>query len=363
MNPNFVEWVTQFREKNGRLPKGYVAGPMTLYKDLDKTNPMRWGRYAFEETARAIRSMFPGIDIFVPIEEDDKEGGPDVVFGKYTWEQVLGKDLTILAPRDFIVFLPAYNDSKGAVLEGNYGQGEGKSTFRAILYRPGVDTEDDKSMFPGEVLFSDRLNPKLIVLHQPDEPCYGTYHARRWSWAPRSGGKFRLNFDPKIEFATGPIGSGGASSTPGGFKPTNPKDRAATSRLDLSLFPQTAICYGALAMAEGDMKYGGYNYRPGGVLASVYVAALLRHIFKWYNGQEDDPKTQVPHLANAMACLGVIIDAIECGSLKDDRPPVVDVDGLLSRFEGKVKYLQGIMPCDKPRYTQKEHPMPPKKPA
>jgi hypothetical protein len=140
------------------------------------------------------------------------------------------------------------------------------------------------------------------------------------------------------------------------LKPTNSKDKAATSRLDLSLFPDTAAAYGALAMVEGDCKYGGYNYRPGGVLASVYVAACRRHLSKWYNGQDEDAKTKVHHLASALACIAVMIDAIECGVLQDDRPPACDLDGLLARCEEKVKHLQKTFPNGPRRYTQKEHP-------
>lgn len=139
------------------------------------------------------------------------------------------------------------------------------------------------------------------------------------------------------------------------LKPTNPKDRAATSRLDLSLFPDTAIAYGALAMTEGDCKYGGYNYRVGGVLASVYYAACRRHLGKWFNGEWADPKTQVPHLANAIACLAVLIDAVVAGVLKDDRPPQADLAGLLAHFEREVKHLQTIFPDGPPRYTEIKH--------
>lgn len=127
-------------------------------------------------------------------------------------------------------------------------------------------------------------------------------------------------------------------------KPTNPKDRAATSRLDLSLFPDTAVIYGALAMTEGDLKYGGYNFRVGGVLSSVYIAACRRHLAKWWNGEWADPKTGVPHLASALACIAVLIDAVECGVLNDDRPPETDVAMLLAEMETKVKHLQEIFP-------------------
>lgn len=137
-------------------------------------------------------------------------------------------------------------------------------------------------------------------------------------------------------------------------KPSNPKDNAATSRLQMSLFPQTAIAYGALAMTEGHCKYGGYNFREAGVLASVYVDACMRHLFKWVNGQNVDPKTQVPELASALACIAVIIDAFECGKLNDDRPPKAPLASLLESFEQKTKHLQQTFPDGPPRCVEKE---------
>lgn len=137
------------------------------------------------------------------------------------------------------------------------------------------------------------------------------------------------------------------------FKQSNPKDAAATNRLDLSLFPATARAYGALALQEGDFKYGGYNWREVGVLASTYYASVSRHLDKWYNGEEDDPKTLVPHLANAVAGLAVLIDSIERGNWHDDRPPRVDVGGLLNRFESKVEHLRNTFGRKAKRRTQK----------
>lgn len=136
---------------------------------------------------------------------------------------------------------------------------------------------------------------------------------------------------------------------------TNPKDAAATTRLDLSLFPASAIAYGALGMTEGDLKYGGYNYREAGVLASIYYAALGRHMDKWFNGEDVDPKTLVPHLANAICCLAVLIDGIEQGNLNDDRPPKQNIT-VYDRFEKNVAHLQEIFPRRAQRFRAKGHP-------
>lgn len=138
------------------------------------------------------------------------------------------------------------------------------------------------------------------------------------------------------------------------MKPSNPKDAAATNRLDLSLFPATAKAYGALAMVEGDQKYGGYNYRVSGVRASIYYAAANRHFDKWYNGEENDPKTGIPHLANAIACLAVLIDGIEVGNWTDDRPPRAELTKLLADFETRVGKLKEIFPRRAERYTEKK---------
>lgn len=135
-------------------------------------------------------------------------------------------------------------------------------------------------------------------------------------------------------------------------KETNPKDRAATQRLDLTLFPDTAVIYGALAMTEGDLKYGAYNYRPLGVQASVYIAAMRRHIAKWYNGEEVDPLTKVNHLGSALACIAVLIDSLESGNMVDDRPPKLDVANLLKESENNVKHLQEIFKDPPKRYTE-----------
>lgn len=107
----------------------------------------------------------------------------------------------------------------------------------------------------------------------------------------------------------------------GDSKPTNPKDAAAFDKAPLHLVPASFKTYTAMALAEGAMKYGSWNWRAAGVRASVYVSALQRHVDKWFNGEEFDPETGVPHLANACACLAVLIDSKTQQNMTDDRPP------------------------------------------
>jgi hypothetical protein len=139
---------------------------------------------------------------------------------------------------------------------------------------------------------------------------------------------------------------------PDGLKPTNPKDVAAIGKLDFSLVPAPAIAYLSLALTEGDYKYGGYNYRIGGVLASVYLAALDRHKFKYQSGEWEDSKTLVPHLASMMACCAILIDAHELGVLNDDRPPAFDMAELIDRLSKITTHLKTIWPDGPGRFTE-----------
>ena len=123
-------------------------------------------------------------------------------------------------------------------------------------------------------------------------------------------------------------------------KPSNPKEAIGDTKLNLSLVPDTAHMYLASAFTEGALKYGSYNWRAAGVRASTYVAACRRHLAKWWNGEEVDPKTKVHHLANAMACLAIILDAKLVSKLNDDRPPVADINGLIESLEGTVAHLK-----------------------
>ena len=119
-------------------------------------------------------------------------------------------------------------------------------------------------------------------------------------------------------------------------KASNPKEAIGSTKLDLSLVPSTAVAYLATAFTEGALKYGSYNWRVAGVRASTYMSAAGRHQAKWWNGEECDPATKVKHLANAMACLAIVLDAELVGLLNDDRPPKADMAKLIDDLGGTI---------------------------
>ncbi len=111
----------------------------------------------------------------------------------------------------------------------------------------------------------------------------------------------------------------------------NPKDQYGKAKVAMELVPATSIIYEALAMADGAAKYGPYNWRENDVRASIYIGAAMRHLSAWYNGEENAQDSGVNHLGHAKACLGIIIDAMECGKLVDDRPIEAPVSKLLDK--------------------------------
>lgn len=101
---------------------------------------------------------------------------------------------------------------------------------------------------------------------------------------------------------------------------TNPKDRIGATKPNLFLLPTTGILYGSLAMQDGARKYGPYNWREKKVQASIYLAAAMRHILSWQDGEENAKDSGVHHLGHALACLAILLDAQKNDVLKDDRP-------------------------------------------
>jgi hypothetical protein len=126
-------------------------------------------------------------------------------------------------------------------------------------------------------------------------------------------------------------------------KPTNPKDAIGSQKLGTTTVPDAVKFFCALATIEGALKYGMSNWTSAGVRCSIYLDALDRHISKFKAGEWADPQTLVPHLSNALACIGIIIDAHLRGKIVDDRPPPnPELIRWLNKAEESVKHLQNL---------------------
>ena len=85
----------------------------------------------------------------------------------------------------------------------------------------------------------------------------------------------------------------------GGIK--NDKDKP-----DLTLIPREAIEEMAKALTYGAKKYSRFNFREG-MDISRPIAASLRHIYQFLDGEDVDEETQCIHLGNAMAGLAMAL--------------------------------------------------------
>jgi hypothetical protein len=100
----------------------------------------------------------------------------------------------------------------------------------------------------------------------------------------------------------------------------NPKDRIGATKPDLSLVPPAGLIAVAQAMKNGADKYGAYNWRGNAVQAMTYLAANMRHVLAYLDGEEVADDSGVEHLAHAAACLFILLDAKATGNLVDNRP-------------------------------------------
>lgn len=99
----------------------------------------------------------------------------------------------------------------------------------------------------------------------------------------------------------------------------NPKDIIGSNKIPLHLWPETATVLGSLALLDGALKYGRSNWRAVGIRASIYYDAARRHLNAWFEGEDVDQDSGLPHLAHALACIAIIVDAQNAGKITDDR--------------------------------------------
>ena len=134
-------------------------------------------------------------------------------------------------------------------------------------------------------------------------------------------------------------------------KESNPKDIIGSTKASLCCVPTGPLFEVGAAMLDGSAKYGRHNWRAIGVRASVYYEAALRHLMRYWEGEDIDPDSGVHHLAHVSACCLIARDAAMCGMMEDDRPirigdPTIWVKELIPQI--KARY-----PDPKPPFTER----------
>lgn len=75
----------------------------------------------------------------------------------------------------------------------------------------------------------------------------------------------------------------------------------------------------ARVLEFGAKKYGRYNWAKGMAWSRVF-AALMRHLWKWWRGEELDDETNESHLYHATCCLMFLAEYNKYKIGEDDRP-------------------------------------------
>lgn len=83
-----------------------------------------------------------------------------------------------------------------------------------------------------------------------------------------------------------------------------------SSKPDLSLFSTRWLLGVGQVLTFGKRKYAAHNWRRG-IQISRLMAAALRHILAFNDGQDLDPETGCSHLDHASCCLMFARELIE----------------------------------------------------
>lgn len=130
----------------------------------------------------------------------------------------------------------------------------------------------------------------------------------------------------------------GHETTPETDSGVNPKDLIGRTKPGLGHVPPGPLYEVARAFDDGAAKYGAFNWRDKEVQAAVYHDASKRHLDCWFHGRDRADDSGVHHLAHAIACLIILLDAEQQGTMHDNRPlHNVPLDDILTDIAAQRK--------------------------
>jgi len=99
-----------------------------------------------------------------------------------------------------------------------------------------------------------------------------------------------------------------------------------SGKLDWSLMPLDSVEEILKVLEFGKKKYAAWNWSSnGGFPYSRVFNSLLRHLFAWFRGEDNDPETNLSHLAHAGCNILFLIYFVKHKDkypTNDDRPTV-----------------------------------------
>ena len=94
--------------------------------------------------------------------------------------------------------------------------------------------------------------------------------------------------------------------------------KADINKPEWYLIPPDAIEEIVEVLTYGARKYTPNNWHAGAHW-SRYFSACMRHLWKWWGGEDKDPETGYSHLAHAGCCILFLLAYEKRGLGKDDR--------------------------------------------
>lgn len=110
------------------------------------------------------------------------------------------------------------------------------------------------------------------------------------------------------------------------------------ARAPIELVCPAGIIHEAVAMKDGLIKYGFASYLNDGVemTARECIRASLRHHLRLLAGEDTAPDSGAHHAGHARAMLGIYLECMEAGVLKDDRHPRHVKDHYIGRLLDEI---------------------------
>lgn len=110
-------------------------------------------------------------------------------------------------------------------------------------------------------------------------------------------------------------------------KPAGTALKFDTNKLPLNLLSTEAMNQTAAVLAFGAEKYAAHNWRAG-FAWSRPLAAAMRHLTAFNDGEDRDPESGLSHLAHAACCIMFLLEFEKTHQHLDDRykPPVPQVN-------------------------------------
>lgn len=130
------------------------------------------------------------------------------------------------------------------------------------------------------------------------------------------------NTDPKLKYYSTPIDWSNLSTTTEKLTANYSKSGSAmkfdSNKLPVNLLSTEALLQITAVLKFGAEKYCAHNWRSG-FAWSRPLAAAMRHIMAYNNGEDRDPESGLSHLAHAACCIMFLLEFEKTHPHLDDR--------------------------------------------